>query len=278
MGRFSRLETAAQSPSSAASGAAPSGELVVGGTSSPGQDASTAAEFDAGGALTRGERALFMEERQLAQRWFARAIDLDSRLLDAWTRLIQLLLLRGHLSEASAWLKRAMDVFPDAPPLLGLRAVLFARQGQLREAMAGADLAIERGGANPWVMIARGQVLLIAESGNAVYCMDQAIQMTRADDWQTPAWIALILRERRMWAKAVDCLARASERSESQAVIWYQIGLCRAAMGHCAQATRAYQMAMQLCMPGDPLHGKLNRAGAGSFWTRAFHWILPWRH
>jgi tetratricopeptide (TPR) repeat protein len=279
MGRFSRLETTASETSPSASGAAPSGELVVGGTSGVGQEASTVVELDAGGALARGERALFMEERQSAQRWFSRAIDLDSRLLDAWTRLIQLMLLRGYLGEAAAWIKRALDVFPDAPALLGLRAVQFARQGQLREAMAGADLAIERGGADPWVMIARGQVLLIAESGNAVYCLDQAIQMARPDDWQTPVWIALILRERRMWAKAIDCLARAAERSESQPAIWYQVGLCRAALGHSAQATKAYRMAMQFCMPDDPLYAKINKAGIGSSWMRVF-WpfdrVLRW--
>jgi tetratricopeptide (TPR) repeat protein len=262
MGRFSRLETGDNAAGSTPP-ICPDIEKTFRPSEGSGADYS---DMDAVGCLHHGDRALFMEEQRTALRWYSRAVDLDSTRLESWTRMIGVLLMRRDLGEAGAWIGRGLTAYPDAPSLMALRAVEHARRGMIRQAMAASDAVIERAGGDPTTQIARGEVLLLAENRNAGYCFDQALQQTAPDDWRTPTWIALILKERRMWAKAIDYLARAIDRREREALVWFQVGLCRAALGHRPQAAKAFETAAEHCASDDPLLAKIERANAGTFW------------
>jgi tetratricopeptide (TPR) repeat protein len=262
MGRFSRLETGKQESAPARPQTV---DLMESGPPT-GADEADYEGRDAAGCIAQGDLLLFMEEQKQALRWYSRAVDLESSRIAGWTRLIGVLLLRRDLGEAGAWIGRALAVYPDTPSLIALRAVEHARRGLIRQAMAASDGVVEKAANDPVVTIARGEVLLLAGNRNASYCFDQVLKITPADDWKTPVWVALILKERRRWAKAIDYLARAAERKESEPRIWFQVGLCRAALGHRAQAEKAFSRAAELCEAQDPLLLKIQRSGKGTFW------------
>jgi tetratricopeptide (TPR) repeat protein len=269
MGRFSKLETGKRKldPNQDAQSSG-----IEAGAGYPEQVAESDEKMDrdAAGWLRLGDGALFQDERKKALRWYSRAMDMDSTLLEAWIALIRTLLLRNDLTEATAWITRGLTLFPNSPQLLALRAVQYARRGMLRQAINNSDAVLEQNGSEPLAHIARGEVLLLAENKNADYCFEQGVKLTPANDWRTPFVVGLILQERRLWAKAIQFYAMATERHESSAALWYHIGLCRAQLGQTLLARKAFQQAREICPPNDPLLIKIDRAKSGSILRRIF--------
>lgn len=267
MGRFSNLEVNASNERRG--GRPPAGDLRVGeAMPEPILDAEGRLDLGAKACIERGDHALYRSDLKGALRWYSRAIDEDSTHLESWVNLLQVLLLRGNLSEAISWMQRGLALHPDAAALLGLRAVIHARRGMMRQALNTSDVVLERAGDQPLSHLVRGQVLMLAGNRNADYCFEQALKLTGRGDFKTPYQIALFLMDQRQWAKAIDYFRTAEERNPRHPALWYQVGVCRANLGHRAQAQRAFAQAREMCAPEDPLLKALDRAWPGSLWRR----------
>lgn len=270
MGRFSKLETGRKKPEGQQDGAKPEIEQGGGGFPDQGPFAETA-DLDGSGWLRLGNEALFRDDRKAALRWFSRAMDKDSRLIEAWVSMIRTLLLKDDITEATTWISRGLTLFPNSPQLLALRAVQYARRGMMRQAINNSDMVLEQNGNEPLAHIARGEVLMLADNKNADYCFEQGVRMTPAADWQTPFVVGLIFQDRRLWARAIQYYLIAAERNERSAALWYQIGRCRAQLGQTAMARKAFAQARQICPPNDPLLSKIEHAEPGTVFKRVLN-------
>lgn len=269
MGRFSKLETGQRGDAPAP--VPPTPQNIETGGSYPFSAEPSAAEManlDAAGWARLADEAFFRGDNKNALRWYSRAMDRDSTLQQPWVAMIRTLLLKGDLNEAQTWITRGLTVFPESPALLSLRAVQYARKGLVHQGLNNSDAVLEKNGADAQAHIARGEVLTLADSKNANFCFDQALNLTGASDWRTPMYIALFLEERRQWAKAIKYYVKAAERSESVAVVWYRVGLCRAELGQREMALKAYERARELCPPEDPLLARIEAASPGSAWKK----------
>lgn len=267
MGRFSKLEPNQPAQQDAPEKPQPTLETrLEPGAVGAGDDDTlnrTAAEW-----LDLADRAFLRDDTKSALRLYSRALDRDSTLLEGWVAMIRVLLFRGDLGPAETWNNRALALFPESARLLAMRAVVHARRGKLREGLNSSDALITQNAADPLAQIARGEVLLLAENKTADFCMNQALTLVPANDWKTPATIAMIYEERRLWAKALQFYSAALERDEFSAVLWFRSSRCRAQLGQTPQARKALEQARELCPPNDPLLLKIDRAGTGSFFAR----------
>lgn len=265
MGRFSKLETGPGREDR-------DGERAVAAHSEPSSEAQLD-DVDAPGCLRRGRIALIRGERKLALRLFSRAIDKDASFIEAWQAMIRLLMLQGNISEARSWIGRGLTIFPDSPPIVALRSVNYARRGMIRQALTNSDAVLEKIGGDPWAHIARGEVLMLAGNKNAAYCFDQALKLTRSDDWYAPAVIGLILQEHRLWAKSLAFFIKAVERNSREAGLFYQIGRCHAQLGHRTQSAKAFEEAIELLDPNDLFVKRIQGEATGSVIGRLFRWL-----
>src|SRR5438874_1966406 len=103
MGRFSRLETTAKREAAQSRGRATAIDFAAEPPATP-ADESTLKDADAAGCLRQGDVAFFSGEPKKALRLYSRAIDKDSRLLEAWVSMIRALLLAGDLQAAQTWI------------------------------------------------------------------------------------------------------------------------------------------------------------------------------
>ena len=267
MGRFSKLEPTQPSP--AQPGPAEPTLPTRPEPGAPGRESAeeradrTAAEW-----LALGDHAYLRGDFKPALRWYSRALDKDTTLLEGWVSMVRVLLFRRDLGQAETWANRALTLFPNSCQLLALRAAAFARRGLIRQALNNSDAILAEHAADPIAQIARGEVLLLDGNKNADFCFTQALTLVPANDWKTPATIGMIYEERRMWAKAIQFYTQAAERNESSPELWYRISGCRAELGHSQQARRALEQARELCSPDDPLLFKINHAGTGTLWNR----------
>jgi tetratricopeptide (TPR) repeat protein len=228
-----------------------------------------AAGGDAGQCLAQGDAYFYRGDLTKALRWYSRAMERSEKSMDPWIALLHLLLIKGDLREAHTWVVRGFQIFPDAPQLKAIHAVLQARKGMMRQAMNSSDAVLEQDGAMVLAHMARGMVLVLAGSKNADFCFDQCLKLAPGS-WKTAMLIGMILQERRMWAKAIHYYAKAAEINENEPAVWYRVGLCRAALAHKAQAVKAYQRALDLCAEDDPLIQKISHAPKGSIFSRLF--------
>ena len=218
--------------------------------------------------MERGDQAFYNRNFKVAMRWYSRAIDRDSTAIDCWVALIRALLFKGDLREAGTWINRGLTLTPSSPPLLAMRAVLYAQKGMLRQALNNSDRVLEDAGQEPIAHMARGEVLLLADNKNADFCFEQCLKLVPSTDWRTPLVIGMIHQNRRLWAKAIQYYAKAAEINERLAVLWYHVGACRAELGHALPAEKAFNRARELCAPDDPLLVKIFHAKPGSVWRR----------
>ena len=265
MGRFSRLETG-HAPAAPPPPTTDTLEPVT--YYPPAESQPDEQELSTQASLGRADQALFGNDYKGAERWYSRAMGLDSTLLAPWLGVIRTLLLRGRLSEAYTWNGRGLTVFPESPELTAMRAVIYARRGFIRRAMTNSDAVLEQNASLPLAHLARGEVLILAENKNFDFCFEQCLKMAPPHDWKTSFLIGLILEERRMWGKALVYFSHTAERSEHIPALWFHVGRCRAQLGHRHKAQKAFDRARELCAPGDPLLSRLDQAGPGSLWRR----------
>ena len=160
MGRFSKLETGGRKgePEGVpANGVSPEFPFT------PTAPQDEREDLDQATCLRLGDEALFRDDRRTALRWYSRAMDRDSRAIEAWVAMLRVLLFKGDLGEAQSWINRGLTLIPASPHLLALRAVLYARRGMMRQAINNSDAVLETAGTVPLAHMARGEVLLLAD-------------------------------------------------------------------------------------------------------------------
>src|SRR5262245_5715202 len=128
--------------------------------------------------LVKGE-AFYMAEARLAfeNANFEQGLRLYSKVLEfnpdnalAWSGQVRMLIELGEFREAKLWADKALERFPHEPELLAAKAVALARSGDLEGAIAFSDASIEERGDTAYILLERGDVLLVREEARDEYC------------------------------------------------------------------------------------------------------------
>lgn len=221
--------------------------------------------YDAPGLMARGDEAFFTGEVKEAVRWYSRAMESDSRCLEAWVAHVQILILTDQINEAKVWVGRALSIFANAPALLALRAVVHAKTGMVRQAMATSDMILDQKAEDVTAWMARGHVLLIADNKNSGFCFDQAMRLSLDREWKVPFIIGLIHESERQWARAIAFYEKALERRSTLPYAWYRMGECQRELGRPDAARKALLRARELAVDNESLIAKIDLAKSGSF-------------
>jgi len=194
--------------------------------------------------LDKACRAFADEDYERALTYYSRALQYDINLEEAWLGQLRCLIELQELQEAIIWSDRALERFPKSAQILAARGVAEARLGRIIAAMGYSDAAFastQKSTAYMWV--ARGEVLIPANIGNAKACFSKAIEMS-PEDWAIRAWIARAYLIHRCHYQALEHLRQAVRFEPERVICWYWIGKCCEMLGEIQEAKRAYGRAI----------------------------------
>jgi tetratricopeptide (TPR) repeat protein len=228
MGRFSKLDFAAQPESAAAE---------------PLEDAWP--DLDEHGCMRAGDdqfqRGLY--EAGLVQ--YSRALRFNLNLMAAWLGQVRCLICLREYREAITWTDRALERFPDAPDLLAAKGLALALSGDWSEGLAYSDGAVELRSPSAWVWLARGETLLAAGQPevNARRCFLKAMELSPRD-WHLELRIGMAYNSAGIAAQARGPLLSAVRVAGDNPLVLYHLGLASEKTGDWHAAAGFYERAV----------------------------------
>lgn len=259
MGRFSKLETETGRPKATAEA-----QPAVAGAREV-QDET----YDYGYYVDKADAHYFSGRYDQALRMYSRALQVENAQVYPWVGQILSLLAMGQVKEGDLWAGRAIELFPDDPTLLSLRALVYAHKGMLNRAIGASDYAMSRG-SSPVAWTARGEILLRAKNKNAPFCFDKAIEEANKDDFRIAMHIGLIQYRHKHYSAALQYFRRALAIETGNAYLWYHVGRCYYRLTFSDQAIEAFGRALEIDPEYRDAERALGDAKSSSFVTRMF--------
>jgi tetratricopeptide (TPR) repeat protein len=241
-GRFSKLETNATGTPGLTP---PAGSIPRGGTAPSIQHTPAVEENNYPTFVLQADEAFFTGNYRDALRHYSRALQQTNNQVYPWIGQISALIGLKQYKEAELWSNRALEQFPEDSSLLSQRARVLALTGNLKRAIGVSDYAMSRG-ATHWTWLARGEVLLEANDGNALFCFAKATEMAERDDWRTPLLAGLSFLRKRQWSGAEEFLKKAAEINPRNYYIWFSLAEVLVELSYTDRARDAIQRVLQL--------------------------------
>ena len=209
-----------------------------------------------------------------ALRNYSRALEQDSTVFACWLGQVRVLIELAEYKEAVIWSDKALEMFPDHPELLAVKAVACVRTGDLQKAMAYTDNALLQKGATPYVWLARAEVLLAERSKMARHCFTQGLaRCGNVDDKaRLHLGIANLLRRYRHYTDALPHAKEAVEALPSDPAAWLELGLCQGALG-LGDAGFSLEQALALNPACEEARQTLTASDQGGFGRRVRAWF-----
>lgn len=206
-----------------------------------------------------------IENYESALRAYARALEQDRTLYEAWLGQVRTLLETGEFKEAELWANKALELFPEQPELLATKAIAIARTGRLKSALTASDRAVAQRGATAFVWLARAEVLMATGRPMADHCLDKALLLcadSAARGWMQ--WeIARLRRKYSQFGQALKHIRSAMEILPDEPAVWLELARCQIAL--CIPAAReSLRQAVQLapeCSVARRLLGTYRKPG-----------------
>lgn len=195
--------------------------------------------------LLQADEAFFTGNYREALRHYSRALQQENNQVYPWIGQISALIGLKQYKEAELWSNRALDQFPEDSSLLSQRARVLAVTGNIKRAIGVSDFAIGKGATN-WSWLARGEVLLAAGDGNALFCFTKAVELAGKEDWRTPLLAGLCYMRKRQWAGAEELLRKAAEINPRNYFVWFSLAEALVELNYTDRARDAIQRVMQL--------------------------------
>lgn len=171
--------------------------------------------------IEQADEALFTGRYRDALRHYSRALQAENHHVYPWIGQISALIGLKQFKEAELWSNRALEQFPEDPSLLSQRARVLALTGNVKRAIGVSDYAIGKG-STEWAWLARGEVLLEAGDGNALFCFQKATEIGGKEEWRVPMMAGMAYARRRQWSSAEEFLRKAVEANSQNFFIWYE--------------------------------------------------------
>ncbi len=208
---------------------------------------------------------------EIALRNYSRTLEQNSTFFPAWSGQIYMLIEMDENKEADLWANKAMDLFPEHPELLALKAIANQRDRKSSKAVAYSDNAIGKEDLTPRVWLARAEVFMDRQEAIVDGCINKAIALSTEDKAIVKLEAGRLLRRKKSYAQAMGFLNEALQTLPKSALAWYELGCCQNQMG-LPQATRSLQEALRLHpnwnLAADTLRRHENRGFFGRLFRR----------
>jgi tetratricopeptide (TPR) repeat protein len=204
---------------------------------------------------------------ELALRNYCRVLEQNNSIFEGWAGQVLMLLELGEYREADLWADKALELFPDHPELLSLKAIACARDARPQKAIGYSDNAIGRDRPPFRAWLARAEVFLDRKDSVVDGCLSKAIATAGQDTAVVRLEVARLLRRRRAYPAAVGHLQEVVKVLPGSALAWYELGCCQQALG-LAHAETSLAEALRLHPHWPAAEQALKRRGG--FWSRLF--------
>jgi tetratricopeptide (TPR) repeat protein len=182
---------------------------------------------------------------EAALRYYSRALELDHTLVIGWLGQVQMLVQLDEQPEAELWSRKGLEIFPNNGELLAGRAQAFCRIGDMKQAHALCDAALQQPGQSAYRWQVRGETMLAGHQNADRYCFDKAQQI--ASDWLVPLESAQIYLYYRKPSMALSHIRRAVEQAPDTYHLWYVQGRCQYELGLTRAAGESFTRCLELC-------------------------------
>jgi len=211
---------------------------------------------DARQVLKLAEDAYRTLDYEKALRYYSKSLSIDPNIEDAWAGQLRCLLDLNENPETLTWATKAQKLFPKNPDIQSARALALARQGRLQEAIAFSDGAMKSDRHGWFTWVARGEILAIAGSGNAEFCMMKAMEAVRGSDWLVTLKIAQAYVMTPVSEKALVLYKRVLSERGDLGEVWYELAKLQLDLGCAREARESIEHAVRL-MPNNRRYAEL---------------------
>lgn len=195
--------------------------------------------------VLRADEAFYTGNFRDALRHYSRALQEKNNQIYPWIGQISALIAMRQYKEAELWSNRALDQFPEDSSLLSQRARVLAYTGNIKRAIGVSDFAISKAATN-WSWLGRGEVLLVANDANAMFCFTKAVEAAEKDDWRTPFLAGFAYLNKRQWANAEEFLKKSVEINPRNHFTWFCLAQALTELSYTDRARDAVQRVLQL--------------------------------
>lgn len=212
---------------------------------------------DARQVLKLGDDAYRLLEYEKALRYFSKALSIDPNIEDAWAGQLRCLLDMGENPEALTWAIKAQKMFPKNADVQSARALALARQGKLQEGIAFSDGALKNDQHGWFIWVARGEILALAGSGNADFCMMKARESVRGNDWLVTLKVAQAYAVTPVAEKALPLFKKVLSEHPELADAWFALAKLQLGLGFVGESRVSIEHAIKL-QPGNRLYNEFH--------------------
>jgi tetratricopeptide (TPR) repeat protein len=211
MDRFSQLEF---------------GDAVPEGGRSPGEPVRDASYF-----YREATKYWLAGDYEVALRNYSRVLERNSTVFEAWAGQVLMLIELGEYREADMWAGKAMELFPEHPELLALKAIACARDAKKQQATAYSDNSVGKDNLTPRVWLARAEVFMDRRGPICESCVSKAVTSAGRQAPVIKLEAGRTLRRANNYPLAIQYLKEAVQLLPQAALAWYELGCCQAALG-----------------------------------------------
>jgi tetratricopeptide (TPR) repeat protein len=206
---------------------------------------------------------------ELALRNYSRVLEQNSTVFNAWVGQALMLIELGEYKEAAVWADKALELFPEHPELLAVKAVACCRDTKLEKAIAYSDNSISKDNITSRVWLARAEVLLNRKSPVADNCISKAISVAGNFAPVIKLEAARLLRKKGNYSAAIGHLDDVVKVFPKSALAWYELGCCQAKLG-LSQAKATLEQSLKLRPDWGRAKTALAKCDKGRFFSKLF--------
>ncbi len=197
--------------------------------------------------LKKAEQLFYKGDYRNSLRQYSRALQMENSQIEPWIGQVLCLIYLNQLREADLWIARGLELFPENSLILSLRGLVYAINGMMKRAISTSDYALTlKSGNNPLIWVIRGEILLLADNKNSVFCFEKAIEITNKADWQTPMLIGMIYYKNKYYTQASQFFQKACSINLSHYYLWYCLGNSYKKLGFIQKSIEAFKRSVEL--------------------------------
>ncbi len=206
---------------------------------------------------------------ELALRNYSRVLEQNSTFVDAWVGQVLMLIELGEYKEAAIWADKALELFPEHPELLAVKAVACCRDSQIEKAIAYSDNSISKDNITARVWLARAEILLNRKSSVAENCISKAVSINDKMAPFVKLEAARLLSRKGNYSAAIGHLNDVVKVFPKSALAWYELGCCQAKLG-LSEAAATLKQSLRLRPDWDIAKLALAKCGGRGFFSKLF--------
>jgi len=206
---------------------------------------------------------------ELALRNYSRVLEKNSIFFDAWVGQVLMLIELEEYREAVIWADKALELFPEHPELLAIKAVACSRDAKVEKAIAYSDNSISKDNITPRVWLARAEVLLNRKGPVAENCISKAVSIAGRNASIIKLEAARLLKKKRDYSAAIGYLNEVVKEFPKSALAWYELGCCQAKLG-LSEAKATLEQSLKLRPGWDMAKTTLAKCSHRGFFNRLF--------